>query len=486
MRVAQSMKTPSLIAMALAQLTLLAAAQTPTHPDLAYATLGTQQLKLDLYIPATGSPPYKVWINIHGGAWISGSKLPLPGLASQALQQGFAVASIDYRLTSQAAQFAPFPVIFPAQIHDVKGAVRWLRANAATYQLDVNRFGSAGTSAGGHLSALLATSGGVAALEGDVGGNLGFSSSVQAAIDFFGPTDILNMGLDVTTPPGSGVDHDAPDSPESRLVGWTGPGQGIGDIRAHLNDPTPPYPTLVALCDQANSITWVDANDPPMFIGHGTNDTTMPTNQSTRLSAALFAAGVPHDYRAVPLAGHGLGGPIDPVAIAFMKEKLDGPIVPDAGTPFCFGDGSGTACPCGNLSFPGARLGCKHALVVGANMNAIGVPSIAADTLVLRGDSMPNTPMIFLQGTLAAGGGAGLPFGDGLLCVGGTIKRLASKVNVLGWSSFPANGDPSVSVRGGASVGATLFYQVWFRDGAVFCTGATWNVTNALAVDWTP
>jgi hypothetical protein len=119
-------------------------------------------------------------------------------------------------------------------------------------------------------------------------------------------------------------------------------------------------------------------------------------------------------------------------------------------------------------------------------LNAVGVSSIAADSLVLRGDSMPSTPVIFLQGTATANGGAGATFGDGLLCVGGTIKRLGSKVNVLGWSSYPSLGDPSVSVRGAATAGVTLNYQIWFRDGAAFCTGATSNLTNALAVIWTP
>jgi len=480
------MKLLACLTLLLAAFALPARAQAPTHPDLAYATLGAQPLKLDLYLPSGGTPPYPLWISIHGGGWSGGSKFPLPGLSSQALQQGFAVASLQYRLSSQAVQFAPFPVTFPAQIHDIKGAIRWLRANAASYQLDAARFGAFGTSAGGHLAALLATSGGVAALEGDVGGNLGFSSSVQAAIDFFGPTDVLNMNPDVTTPPGSGIDHDAPASPESRLVGWSAAGQGIGDIRAHLLDPTAPYPALVALCNQINPVSWVDASDPPMFIGHGTHDTSVPINQSTRLSAALFAAGVAHDFRAVPLAGHGLGGAINPLAIAFMQEKLLGPVVPEAGSAYCAGDGSASSCPCGNASFAGANQGCRHSLLVGANLNAVGTASIASDSLLLRADSMPNTPMIFLQGSAAAGADAGAVFGDGLLCVGGTIRRLGAKLNTLGWSSYPLPGDPPVSVKGGASPGVTLHYQAWFRDGAAYCSGGTWNLSNALALTWGP
>jgi len=480
------MKTLALVLLALARFGQLAAAQTPTHPDLTYATLGTQELKLDLYLPTTGSPPYPVWISIHGGGWSIGSKSPLPGASSEALTAGFAVASIDYRLTSQAAEFAPYPVTFPAQIHDVKGAVRWLRAHASAYQLDVNRFCVFGLSAGGHLSALLATSGGVSALEGDVGGNASFSSRVQVAVDFYGPTAVLQMTADETSPPGSAIDHDAPSSPESQLVGWTGPGQGIGDIRAHASDPTPPYPALVTLVNQLNPITWVDPSDPPMFIAHGTNDTTVQTNQSTRLSAALFAAGVPHDHRAVPDAAHSLTTPVFTAAIAFARARLDGTALPDAGLPFCFGDGSAGPCPCGNTSFAGANMGCRNSLMVGSNLSAIGVPSVSADSLLLRGDSMPNGPVVFLQGTHRNFAGLGTTFGDGLKCLSGSVRRLGSKVSALGWTSFPGSGDSPVSVTGLATPGTTLYYQLWFRDTSTYCTSAPWNLSNALMVNWGP
>jgi hypothetical protein len=377
-------------------------------------------------------------------------------------------------------------VTFPAQIHDVKGAVRWLRAHAALYGLDSTRFASFGTSAGGHLSALLATSGGVAALEGTVGGNLGFSSAVQAAVDFFGPTDLLLMNPDVLTPPGSGIDHDAFNSPESRLLGWDDPGQGVGDIRAHLGDPTPPYPALVQLAFSANPITWVDANDPPMFIGHGTNDTSVPVRQSTRLSAALFSDGVAHDFRAVPLAGHGLGGAIDAEVLAFLRAKLIGPDAPDAGVPFCAGDGSAQACPCGNASFAGSNTGCVHSLFVGGNLNAVGVASLAADSLVLRADSLPGGSVLFFQGSGIVGAGPGIVLDDGVRCVGSPVLRLGLKSPLQGFVSYPAAGDAPVSVRGAASAGATLYYQAWYRDATLHCTSATANLTNALAVTWTP
>jgi len=461
-------------------------ARAQTHADLTYAVVGSAPLKLDLYLPTNGVPPYPVLIWIHGGGWAGGSKSPIPGVCNLALAQGFAVASLDYRLTTQAALFAPASVTFPAQIHDVKGAVRWLRAHAATYQLNAARFACHGSSAGGHLSALLATSSGVSALEGNVGGNLGFSSAVQAAVDFFGPTDLLSMNDDVTTPPGSTIDHDAYTSPESALIGWNQPGQGLGNIKANLGNPNAPYPQLVQLLAQANPITWVDPSDPPMFVAHGTNDTLVPRLQSTRLSAALFAAGVVHDYRAIPGAGHGLGGPIDPVVVAFVRGQLLGPNRPDAGTPYCAGDGSASACPCGNATFAGAHTGCAHSLGVGGNLNAIGVPSISADSLILRGDSMLDSTALYFQGTGALGGGAGIVLGDGLKCVGNPVRRLGAKANVLGASQYPGGADAPISIKGTALAGATLHYQVWFRDPATHCTVATHNLTNALAVTWLP
>src|SRR5262249_12628746 len=146
------------------------------HRDLPYVTGGHQRQTLDLYLPSAEQPvPLIIWI--HGGAWRVGSKeddLPLDYLA-----QGCAVASINYRLSQHA--------LFPAQIEDCKAAVRWLRANATRFKLDPQRFGAWGPSAGGHLAALLGTTGAVRAFE--VGANLVVSSRVQAVVDYFGPTD---------------------------------------------------------------------------------------------------------------------------------------------------------------------------------------------------------------------------------------------------------------------------------------------------------
>ncbi|MCX5692056.1 MAG: alpha/beta hydrolase, partial [Planctomycetota bacterium] len=183
----------------------------PTWNDVAFATVptstGTTSLQMDIYAATTGTGPRPLLIWIHGGGWQSGSHNQVPDFALSLRARGISVASIGYRLTGQS--------IFPTQIHDCKGAVRFLRARAADVKLDPTRFGVWGSSAGGHLAALVATSGGVTELEGTTGGNLSVASGVMVCGDFFGPTDLLTMGLDCDDQSvGCSFDHDAPDSPE--------------------------------------------------------------------------------------------------------------------------------------------------------------------------------------------------------------------------------------------------------------------------------
>lgn len=237
--------------------------------ELVYARTPQKDLALDLYLPdQTSKPPLVVWI--HGGAWRAGSRVKPPAL--YLTSRGYAVASISYRLSQEA--------IFPAQIHDCKAAIRWLRANSAKYGYDATRVGVWGPSAGGHLVALLGTSGSVQELEGDLG-HPDQSSAVQAVVDFFGPTDMLQM----SKVPGQ-AHHDAPDSPESQLIG--GPIQQNKDKAA-----------------RANPITYITPNDPPFLIIHGDRDATVPMNQSELLDAALKKARVPVTFRVLPGAGHG-------------------------------------------------------------------------------------------------------------------------------------------------------------------------------------
>jgi acetyl esterase/lipase len=276
-------------ALALAVLSTLLpglAAQSTTFPALVYGTVAVggspHNLLLDLVVP-TGAGPWPVVVWIHGGGWSGGSRLPIPGSVTRLVPRGYAVASIDYRLTGQA--------IWPAQIHDCKAAIRHLRANAATWGLDPDRIGVMGSSAGGHLVAALATMGGVGTvrsgshvvdLEGGVGPHTATSSRVQCAVDLFGPTDML-LANDFPT-----FDHDSANSPESHLVG--------GALQAN--------PEKWATADP---ISFVTPDDAPLLALHGTDDTSVPFVMSELLVAAAKAIG--NDVALLPIPGNGHGGP---------------------------------------------------------------------------------------------------------------------------------------------------------------------------------
>ncbi len=247
--------------------------------DLMYTTAGQEELKLDLHLPAAKEKnslyPLVIWV--HGGAWRGGSKAR-GGAAAGLVKRGFAVADINYRLTSNA--------IFPAQIQDCKAAVRWLRANAAKYNLATEKIGVWGSSAGGHLSALLGTSGDVEAF--DTGDQLDQSSRVQAVCDWFGPTDLLRMNEQA--PADSVIDHDAVDSPESQLVGGLLQSEAVRKVAV-----------------AANPITYVSKDDPPFLIVHGNRDRLVPYQQSELLHAALKSVGVETELQIIDGAGHGFG-----------------------------------------------------------------------------------------------------------------------------------------------------------------------------------
>lgn len=259
------------------------------HRDLPYVTHGHRRQRLDLYLPGSGQNwPLIIWV--HGGAFRVGSKedkVPLTYLA-----KGYALASINYRLSQHA--------VFPAQIQDCKAAVRWLRANAGRFSLDPQRIGAWGESAGGHLVAMLGTTGDTS--EYDVGENLQESSRVDVVVDYFGPTDFSQM--DGHRMP-DGQIHDAPDSPESELIG--GP---IQENRGKVA--------------RANPITYVTSGAAPFLIVHGEADPLVPYHQSQLLEAALEKAGVPVLFYTVKGAGH--GGFTDPkvpeLTKAFLAEHL--------------------------------------------------------------------------------------------------------------------------------------------------------------------
>jgi hypothetical protein len=158
------------------------------------------------------------------------------------------------------------------------------------------------------------------------------------------------------------------------------------------------------------------------------------------------------------------------------------------GTPYCFGDGLGTSCPCGNDSAPGSASGCLHSAStgIGGTLRAVGSARLGTDSLVLTGDAMPNSSVLYFQGTLTAGAGAGVVFGDGLRCVAGSVTRLATLMNSGGQSAYPGPSHLPVSVRGLVTTTGTRFYQAWYRNAATFCTTSTFNLTNGLRVVWNP
>lgn len=157
-----------------------------------------------------------------------------------------------------------------------------------------------------------------------------------------------------------------------------------------------------------------------------------------------------------------------------------------SGQAFCVGDGSGTPCPCGNASAPGANAGCTTSLGQGATLRGAGATRLAADGLELRADSMTGPFALFFQGTSASNGGAGAPFGDGLRCAGGSLIRLGAEDCVAGAAHYPGPGDVPVSVQGAVAAPGRRYYQAWYRNAAAWCTPATFNLTNGLAVDWIP
>ncbi len=153
---------------------------------------------------------------------------------------------------------------------------------------------------------------------------------------------------------------------------------------------------------------------------------------------------------------------------------------------FCFGDGSGAPCPCGNASATADEAGCTNSLGLAGRLRALGGASLSSDTLVLGGAGMPDNSALYFQGTTRVAGGAGAAFGDGLRCAGGAVQRLGVRANVAGSSALPSLGSPPVSVLGAVASPGVLHYQVWYRNAAAFCTSATFNLTNGLTVSWQP
>lgn len=231
--------------------------------DVPYATTSSAQ-RLDIYWPAAGNGPFPVIVAIHGGAFMGGDKRDLqvtPMLAG--LARGFAVVSINYRMSGEA--------IFPALVYDVKAAVRWIRANARTFLFDPGRIAVWGGSAGGYLSLMAGVSGGVPSLE-DLGlGNAGQSSNVQAVVDWFGPVNFLTMDEQLAESgmaPPAPFAHNGVESPESLILG--------GKITE-----------ILEVVRTASPETYLGSSCPPMLIQHGAQDDIVPCQQSVHFVARM-------------------------------------------------------------------------------------------------------------------------------------------------------------------------------------------------------
>jgi len=241
--------------------------------DVAFGKGGDRVLRMDIVHPRRRperAMPVVVWV--HGGGWRMGSKSSGMKRLKPLARRGYFCVSVEYQLSQEA--------IFPAQIQDCKCAIRYLRAHADQYGIDPARIGVWGPSAGGHLAALLGTSGGAKDLEGE-GGWADRSSDVQAVCDWFGPTDLGRL---------------TPDDPAS-VNAATFVEQLLGG----------PIEEKTALAEKASPVAYISGDEPPFLIMHGDEDTLVPLEQSRLLYDALSAAGVPASLYVVKGAGHGFG-----------------------------------------------------------------------------------------------------------------------------------------------------------------------------------
>jgi hypothetical protein len=176
---------------------------------------------------------------------------------------------------------------------------------------------------------------------------------------------------------------------------------------------------------------------------------------------------------------------LEPFNLAWSRFTVVDP--PPPVTALCFGDGSGTPCPCGNTGSFGH--GCANSVnPAGGQLAASGLASVSLDSFVLLGTGMPVSSALYFQGTTSLGSGEGFAFGDGLRCAGGVVVRLDTKTNFGGVSNYPGVGDAPISVRGAVpSGGGARVYQLWYRNSdPVFCTPSFFNLTNAIAATWIP
>ena len=256
------------------------------HRDVEYAQVAEHSLQLDLYLPSSlpgnskqKKPALLIWV--HGGGWKNGDKQRINPTFVRLAGEGFATASINYRLNGLMGH--------PEHIHDCKGAVRWLRAHAEKYGYDATRIGVGGGSAGGHLALMLGMTANVKSLEGDIGGNLDQSSRVQAVLDLFGPSDFVTFSK--------------------------------GNSRFRSRHRVADDQLLLA-----SPLNYLTHDDAPVLIFQGDEDPTVPMSQSELLHQRYQEAGLESTLHLIPGAGH--GGPEFsdairyPLAKAFFERHL--------------------------------------------------------------------------------------------------------------------------------------------------------------------
>lgn len=243
---------------------------TREYKDLVFATVDGKNLRLDLYMPAdVQAPRLLVWV--HGGAWSQGTKDD--NVPKGFVEHGVATASVDFRQSTDAR--------FPAQVHDIKAAIRFLRAKAPAYGYRIDKIAIAGSSSGGHLAALVGVTNGHQSLEGRVGNYLSESSSVQAIVDYFGASNLMTI-LAQSTPFGLNMRRPALE----RLLG------ALPDQAREL-------------AELASPVVHVDRNDPPLMLLHGDQDPQMPINQAHELQGAYERLGLDVHFDVVHGAAHG-------------------------------------------------------------------------------------------------------------------------------------------------------------------------------------
>jgi len=264
-----------------------AAAFADNQADIEYARVGDVSLKLDLHRPQGERPPLIVYV--HGGAWRGGSKEDVP--IGSLLERGYAIASVNYRLSTQA--------VFPAQVHDIKAAIRFLRANAGVYHINADKIVIIGSSAGGHLAALVGVTNGVKALEGTVGEHLEQSSDVQGIVSFFGASNLQTI-LSQSTEHGLSV--------------------RIPALKLLLGDTPDKKPELARL---ASPVAHLDKKDPPLLLLHGDADPQMPPQQSDELAKGYRELGLPVTMIVMPGSRHGGAEFYDDERTVIVSKFLD-------------------------------------------------------------------------------------------------------------------------------------------------------------------